>query len=246
MADSTSTPESVSVPKLWPSVENLKQHWDVNDGGYFPELIIGDNPAWKILEPSHNKGLKNQLKELLSSIGSNIPDSIKSEISIDESNGFVHIAEGAFIGPYTRFEGPCYIAPEAEIRHGAFVRANSWICYQAVLGHASEIKHSILLPNAKAPHFNYVGDSIVGGHANLGAGVILSNLRNDGREAKVKIGNKIINTQLRKFGALIGERTQIGCNSVTNPGTIIAPDCMVWPNSTLSGIYAKEGSTIKN
>ena len=246
MVDNTSTPESVSAVKLWPSANNLKEHWDTNDGGHYPELIHGDNPAWKILDPSFDKGLKNQLKNLLSSIGSNVPESISSDVSIDESKGVVHIAEGAFVGPYTRFEGPCYVAPEAEIRHGAYIRANSWICYQAVLGHASEIKHSILLPNGKAPHFNYVGDSIVGSHANLGAGVILSNLRNDGRETKVKIGNKIINTELRKFGALVGERTQIGCNSVTNPGTIIAPDCMVWPNTTLSGIHATEGSSINN
>ena len=107
------------------------------------------------------------------------------------------------------------------------------------------IKHSILLPNAKAPHFNYVGDSIVGSHANLGAGVILSNLRHDGREIKVKIKSNVISAELRKFGALIGERTQIGCNSVSNPGSIISSDCMVWPNTTISGFF-EEGSTIKN
>jgi len=240
------THESVTVAKLWPSVSNLKEHWDVNDGGYFPNLKLGEIPAWKLLDPLFEKGLKAQLNELLSSIGSHIPESIGTDVSIDESNGVVHIAEGALIGPFTRFEGPCYIAPEAEIRHGAFIRGNSWICYQAVLGHASEIKHSILLPNAKAPHFNYVGDSIVGSHANLGAGVILSNLRNDGRETKVKVKNKVINTELRKFGALVGERTQIGCNSVSNPGSIIAPDCMVWPNTTLSGLYEKNGSKIRN
>ena len=239
------TPVSITANKLWPSANNLKEHWDVSDGGYFPEIILEDMPAWKLLDPTFKDNLKNQLHELLSKIGSNIPKTISSEISIDESKGKVHIAEGAIVGPYTRFEGPCYIAPEAEIRHGAFIRPNSWICYQAVLGHASEIKHSILLPNAKAPHFNYVGDSIVGSHANLGAGVILSNLRNDGREIKVKIKNKVINAELRKFGALIGERTQIGCNSVSNPGSVISSDCMVWPNTTISGFF-EEGSTIKN
>jgi NDP-sugar pyrophosphorylase family protein len=240
------THESVTVAKLWPSVSNLKEHWDISDGGHFPNLKLGEIPAWKLLDPSYEKGLKAQLNELLSSIGSHVPKSISTDVSIDESNGVVHIADGALVGPFTRFEGPCYIAPEAEIRHGAFIRGNSWICYQAVLGHASEIKHSILLPNAKAPHFNYVGDSIVGSYANLGAGVILSNLRNDGRETKVKVKNKIINTELRKFGALVGERTQIGCNSVSNPGSIIAPDCMVWPNTTLSGLYDKNGSKIRN
>ncbi len=242
MAD---TPVSITANKLWPSASNLKEHWDVKDGGHFPDLNLENNPAWKFLDSNFKQSLKNQLDALLSSIGSNIPDTISSDISIDESKGKVHIAEGAIVGPYTRFEGPCYIAPEAEIRHGAFVRPNSWICYQAVLGHASEIKHSILLPNAKAPHFNYVGDSIVGSHANLGAGVILSNLRHDGREIKVKIKSNVISAELRKFGALIGERTQIGCNSVSNPGSIISSDCMVWPNTTISGFF-EEGSTIKN
>jgi NDP-sugar pyrophosphorylase family protein len=243
MAD---TYESVTATKLWPSAKNLKEHWNISDGGHFPDLSLGDIPAWKLLDTSFENSLKSQLNSLLSKLGSNVPESLDSDVSIDESNGIVHIAEGAFVGPFTRFEGPCYIAPEAEIRHGAYIRGNSWICYQAVLGHASEIKHSILLPNAKAPHFNYVGDSIVGSHANLGAGVILSNLRNDGRETKVKMKNELINTELRKFGALIGERTQIGCNSVSNPGTITAPDCMVWPNTTLSGLYEKKGSKIKN
>tara|TARA_B100000902_G_C27259489_1_gene889834 strand:- start:57 stop:788 length:732 start_codon:yes stop_codon:yes gene_type:complete len=243
MAD---TNDLVKATKLWPSANNLKDHWDVGDGGYFPDLTSDDLPAWKILDNSYEKSLKKQLNQLLSSIGSNIPTSLGSEISIDETNGVVHISDDAIIGPFSRFEGPCYIAPEAEVRHGAYVRSNSWICYQALLGHASEIKHSILLPNAKAPHFNYVGDSIVGSHANLGAGVILSNLRNDGRENKIKINGKIIDTKLRKFGALVGERVQLGCNSVSNPGTIISSDCMAWPNSTLSGYYEKEGSKIKN
>ena len=170
MAD---TYESVTATKLWPSAKNLKEHWNISDGGYFPDLSLGDIPAWKLLDFSFENSLKSQLNRLLSKLGSNVPESLNLDVSIDESNGIVHIAEGAFVGPYTRFEGPCYIAPEAEIRHGAYIRSNSWICYQAVLGHASEIKHSILLPNAKAPHFNYVGDSIVGSHANLGAGVIL-------------------------------------------------------------------------
>ena len=134
MADANDTVES---RKLWPSVDNLKTHWDVSDGGYFPDLISDDLPAWKILDDSNEKCLKKQLGQLLSSIGGHIPKSLGSDISIDETKGVVHISEGAIIGPFSRFEGPCYIAPEAEIRHGAFVRSNSWICYQAVLGHAT-------------------------------------------------------------------------------------------------------------
>ncbi len=243
MADASSI---ANTTKLWPSVKNLNEHWDEKDGGHLPELIPDKSPAWEILDSSKKSSLKNQLDKLLSSIGSHIPKSIGSEISIDETNGFVHISEGAEIGAFSRFEGPCYIAPEAIVRHGAYVRPYSWICYQALLGHSSEIKHSILLPNAKAPHFNYIGDSVVGSHSNLGAGVILSNLRHDGRENKIKINKIVVNTGLRKFGALVGERVQIGCNSVCNPGTIISPDCMAWPNSTLSGYYGEEGTNIRN
>ncbi|RAH15462.1 MAG: UDP-N-acetylglucosamine diphosphorylase [Methanobacteriota archaeon] len=236
----------VNAIKLWPSVEKLNEYWDERDCGYHPKLILDNLPPWAILDESSKFSLKNQLDQLLSSIGSYIPESIESEISIDETNGAVHISEGAIIGAFTRFEGPCYIGPESVIRHGAYVRQYSWICHQALLGHASEIKHSILLPNAKAPHFNYVGDSVVGSFANLGAGVILSNLRHDGKENKIRIDKTVVNTQLRKFGALVGERVQIGCNSVCNPGTIISPNCMAWPNTTLSGYYDKGGSKIRN
>ena len=107
----------------------------------------------------------------------------------------------------------------------------------ALVGHSSETKHSILLPGAKAPHFNYVGDSVLGPNVNLGAGVKLSNLRNDGGEVHVRIEGERIASGLRKFGAIIGEGSQLGCNAVTNPGVVLGPRCMVMPNTTVTGIY---------
>ena len=104
------------------------------------------------------------------------------------------------------------------------------------------------MPGAKAPHFNYVGDSILGMDVNLGAGCKLSNLRNDGRNIILrdgKTGEIIGERGLRKFGAILGERTQIGCNVVTNPGVILGPKCNVWPNVTVNGIHS-EGSAIKD
>jgi bifunctional N-acetylglucosamine-1-phosphate-uridyltransferase/glucosamine-1-phosphate-acetyltransferase GlmU-like protein len=124
-----------------------------------------------------------------------------------------------------------------QIRHGAYIRQNSWICRDAVVGHCSEVKHSILLPGAKAPHFNYVGDSILGGSVNLGAGVKLSNLRNDGGEVFTRLNGERIGTGLRKFGAILGEGCQLGCNSVTNPGVVLGPNSMVAANSTITGIH---------
>ena len=142
----------------------------------------------------------------------------------------------AIISDYVRIEGPCYIGKGAEIRHSAYLRKGSWICDGAVVGHSTEIKNSILLPNAKAPHFNYVGDSILGFNVNIGAGVKLSNVRNDKRNILISTADcDKIDTKLRKFGALIGDGCEIGCNVVSNPGTILEPNTMISPNKTLKG-----------
>ena len=195
------------------------------------EPHLPDNSIWDILNPDHENSLKNQLMELVK----------------DEEN-HIFIDETANVSDEATIEGPAYIGPEAEIRPGAYIRPFSWICDKAVVGHCSEIKHSILLPSAKAPHFNYVGDSILGTEVNLGAGCKLSNLRNDGRDIILregKTGKIIQESGLRKFGAILGERVQIGCNVVTNPGVILGPKSNVWPNVTVSGIHP-EGSIIKD
>ena len=195
------------------------------------EPYLPENDIWNILNPDYENSLKNQLIEI-----------VKDE----ENQIFIH--KTAIISDDVTIEGPAYIGSEVEIRPGAYVRPFSWICHKAVVGHCSEIKHSILLPGAKAPHFNYVGDSILGMEVNLGAGCKLSNLRNDGREIILrdgKTGEVIGESGLRKFGAILGEKTQIGCNVVTNPGVILGPKCNVWPNVTVNGIHS-EGSAIKD
>jgi len=123
------------------------------------------------------------------------------------------------------------------VRSGAYVREYSWICADAVVGHATEVKHSVLLPGAKAPHFNYVGDSILGKDVNLGAGTKLSNLRNDGGEVHLRVGGERVASGLRKFGALLGEGAALGCNSVTNPGVVLGCNSVVWPNVTVTGVH---------
>ena len=171
---------------------------------------------WTILSESPG-GLISQIIERLEGEGS-----------------FIHPT--ATIGKCVEIEGPCYIGKDAEIRHGALLRKGSWISEKAVVGHSSEVKNSILLPGAKAPHFNYVGDSIVGFGANLGAGVKISNVRNDRRSIiiKLKDGSRV-DTRLNKMGALIGDGSQLGCNVVTNPGAILEVDSMINPNETVSG-----------
>jgi len=163
-------------------------------------------------------------------------------VSIDSSMGPVHIHESATIEPSVHIIGPAYIGPCAVIRHGAYIREFSWICGGALVGHSSEVKHSVLLPGAKAPHFNYVGDSILGPDVNLGAGVKLSNLRNDSGEVHTRIDAKRVATGLRKFGAILGEGCQLGCNAVTNPGVVLGPRCMVMPNTTVTGVHSPDST----
>ena len=201
-------------------------------GLHFPD----EEPIWSMLDRTNPSGLAAQLEFLLKGLGSNLRG-LHSSITVDERKGPVHIVDGALIGPSSHIEGPAYIA--GEVRHGALVRSHSWICRGAVVGHATEIKHSLLLPGAKAPHFNYVGDSILGRDVNLGAGCKLSNLRNDGRQIRVRIDTGgFVESGLRKFGAILGEGVQIGCNAVCNPGTILGPKCNVWPNVTVTGFHS--------
>ncbi len=184
-------------------------------------IPLWENPEkpWSILS-QNEYGIENQLSRLT-----------------DSKDGVI-IHPSAKIGDNVRIEGQCYIGANAEIRHSAYLRKGSWICEGAVVGHSSEIKNSVLLPNSKAPHFNYVGDSIVGIGVNLGAGVKLSNVRNDKGDVIVRMrdGEKI-NSGLTKLGALIGDYSQIGCNVVTNPGAILAPSSMVSPNETVTGWF---------
>ncbi len=169
--------------------------------------------------------------ELLSSGDSGL---ISQMSEYSEGGSFIH--PEAIIGDFVRIEGPCYIGAKAEVRHSAFIRKGSWICEGAVVGHSTEVKNSILLPGAKAPHFNYVGDSIIGIDANLGAGAKLSNVRNDRREVFLTLSDgERFGSGLRKFGALIGDNSQLGCNVVTNPGTIMSPGSMIAPNETVGG-----------
>ena len=206
-------------------------------------ILPESQPSWTILDKSSANSLQQQMDNLVSN-HSNSRDlnTFSSSITFDQSNGPVIIEQSAIVEPSTHFIGPCYIGNEAVIRHGAYVREYSWICSTAVVGHASEVKHSILLPGAKAPHFNYVGDSILGKGVNLGAGVKLSNLRNDGTEVILRIGDDRRSSGLRKFGAILGEGCQLGCNAVTNPGTILGRNSTVWPNVTVTGVHGENSN----
>ena len=200
--------------------------------------IIPSEVPWAILNPEHSSSLKIQLSALLAELGSSFCDEIAD--SVDESSGPVHIDNSAIVDTGVKIVGPCYIGPECEVRFGAYIRPFTWACRGSVIGHSTEVKHSLFLPGAKAPHFNYVGDSIIGSGVNLGAGTKLSNLRHDGKEVIVRSDSGKMASGLRKFGALLGDGCQLGCNSVTNPGTILGRNCMVYPCACISGIHSDD------
>jgi len=224
----------------WPShafASSLFPSLTTQTSGYIPKLPI-EEPVWEIFVEDKERNLKRQIRTLESTDLDLVDrNQLPETVTFDESQGRVMIETGAVIEPSTHFIGPCFVGRGAIIRHGAYIRENAWICSSALVGHCSEVKHSILLPHSKAPHFNYVGDSILGKSVNLGAGVKLSNLRNDGSEVYLRVGESRIGSGLRKFGAILGEGCQLGCNAVTNPGTVLGINSVVWPNITVTGIH---------
>lgn len=152
-------------------------------------------------------------------------------------SGSVFVASGAVVEPGAMVQGPTILGPGTVVRHGAYVRGYCVTGANCVIGHASEVKRAILLDGAQAPHFNYVGDSILGNDVNLGAGTKISNLKNDGSSVEVDGPKGRVQTGLRKFGAVVGDRVQTGCNSVASPGTLIGPDTLVYANAVLRGCY---------
>ncbi|MEC7179112.1 MAG: DapH/DapD/GlmU-related protein, partial [Candidatus Thermoplasmatota archaeon] len=205
--------------------------------------IANDAPVWNILDSDSTDSLKQQMLKLTqANLDLIVKEKLPKTTTFDESKGPVMIEDGAVIEPSTHFIGPCFVGKNATIKHGAYIRENAWICSHALVGHCSEVKHSILLPYSKAPHFNYVGDSILGKLVNLGAGVKLSNLRNDGTEVYLTIDKSRIGSGLRKFGAILGEGCQLGCNAVTNPGTVLGINSVVWPNVTVTGVHGQSST----
>lgn len=166
----------------------------------------------------------------------------------------LYVGPGARVEPGAYLEGPAYIGPGAVVRHGAFVRENVVMLADSLLGHASEAKNSLFLPQAHAPHFNYVGDSILGQRVNLGAGTKLSNLAmvsekdaETGKRPTIKliIDGQQYDTGLAKLGAILGDDVQTGCNAVLNPGCLVGRDTLVYANTSLRKGYHPPHSIIK-
>jgi NDP-sugar pyrophosphorylase family protein len=178
------------------------------------------------------KGLSQWLAEILDELNVGDTPMVRGKVSPHAYlDGRVYIAEGASVEPSAMISGPCYIGPGSEVRHGAYIRGHVFVGEGCVVGHTTEVKGSIFLDGAKAGHFAYVGDSILGKNVNLGAGTKLANLKFNGKEIMVRHprDQSLLASGLRKFGALIGDGAQTGCNSVLDPGSVLFPGTAVLP-----------------
>lgn len=165
--------------------------------------------------------------------------------------GGVYAHAGAAVSDTAHIEPPCVIGENAEIRHGAYIRGGVLIGRGCVVGNSTELKNCILSDGVQVPHFNYVGDSILGYRAHLGAGAVISNVRADGGKVCVTFGGKRYGTDMRKLGALVGDNAEVGCNAVLNPGTVLGVGCRVYPLACVRGevpprsIYKGGGTAVK-
>lgn len=180
------------------------------------------------------------IKDLIISLGQNLPEEDYDEVS---PQVWVHKTAKVFDSAY--LGTPCIIGARTEVRHCAFIRGSALVGEDCVVGNSCELKNVILFDHVQTPHYNYVGDSILGYYSHMGAGSITSNVKSDKKLVVVHNGEEQIETGLKKFGAMLGDHVEVGCNSVLNPGTVIGRNCNVYPTSCVRGVIA-ENSIYKN
>ncbi len=185
------------------------------------ELLEGCEYPWQALA---------KIKDLILEIGRELPEDEYDQVSEN-----VWIAKDAKIYPNNYIGAPCIIGHGTEVRPGAFIRGSALVGDHCVVGNSTELKNVILFDNVQVPHYNYVGDSILGYKSHMGAGSITSNVKSDKQLVVVKCGGEKMETGLKKIGAMLGDRVEVGCNSVLNPGTVIGRDSNVYPTSCVRG-----------
>lgn len=186
------------------------------------------------------------IKDFILELGARLPKDRYEEVS-----EHVWVAKSATVAPTAFLGAPCIIGEETEVRHCAFIRGNALVGDHCVVGNSTELKNVILLGHVQVPHYNYVGDSILGVYSHMGAGSITSNVKSDktlvvviGEEGQMETGRK-------KFGAMLGDHVEVGCNSVLNPGTVVCPESNIYPTSCVRGvvpansIWKKDGNIVK-
>lgn len=163
----------------------------------------------------------------------------------EEISENVYVHKDASVAKSALIVGPTIICKGAEIRHCAYIRGSVIVGENSVIGNSTEVKNSIIFNNCQCPHYNYVGDSILGEYAHTGAGVVLSNVKSDKKNIKIKLDDEVIETGLRKFGAILGDHVEVGCNSVLCPGTLVFANSNIYPLTRVRGVI-EENKIVKD
>ncbi len=201
------------------------------------DIFEGVTYPWEVLP---------KISAFIVALGNTLPEEI-----YEKKGENIWIARSAKVNPSACINGPVIIDEEAEIRHCAFIRGNAIVGRGAVVGNSTELKNVILFNKVQVPHYNYVGDSILGYKSHMGAGSITSNVKSDKTLVVVRAGEERLETGLKKFGAMLGDNVEVGCNSVLNPGTVIGRQTNVYPTSMVRGfipadsIYKKQGEVVQ-
>ena len=199
------------------TIENLL---DLNET-IAKELFEGKTYPWEVLP---------EIGDFIVKLGSTL-----SPEEYDCLEGDIWIAKSAKVAPTASISGPAIIGKDAEVRHCAFIRGKAIVGEGAVVGNSTELKNSVLFNKVQVPHYNYVGDSILGFKSHMGAGSICSNVKSDKKLVIVKDGEEKVETGLKKFGAMLGDHVEVGCGSVLNPGTVIGRNTNIYPLSPVRG-----------
>lgn len=200
-------------------------------------LLEGLTYPWEALPKIH---------DFIIDLGESLPKDI-----YEERGDYIWVAKSAKVAPTACLNGPLIVDEDAEIRHCAFVRGNAIVGKGAVVGNSTELKNVILFNKVQVPHYNYVGDSILGFKAHMGAGSITSNVKSDKKLVVVKAPDGMIKTGMKKFGAMLGDEVEVGCGSVLNPGTVVGAHTNIYPLSSVRGfvpggsIYKKQGEVVE-
>ncbi len=186
------------------------------------KLFEGRTYPWEVLP---------EIKSFILTLGPTLPPE-----EYDHPSEGVWIAKDATVFPSAYIGSPCIIDHGAEIRHCAFIRGSAIVGKNAVVGNSVELKNVVLFDNVQTPHYNYVGDSVLGYKAHMGAGSITSNVKSDKTPVAVKIPGAPVETGMKKFGAILGDNVEVGCNSVLNPGTVVCRESNIYPTSCVRGV----------
>ena len=208
----------------------IKELYDLNET-IAAELFEGLTYPWEALP---------KIGEFIVKLGETLPTD-----KFEKRGENVWIAKSAKVFPSAYINGPAIIDEDAEIRHCAFIRGNAIVGKGAVVGNSTELKNVVLFNKVQVPHYNYVGDSILGFKAHMGAGSITSNVKSDKTLVVVKAGEEKVETGLKKFGAMLGDNVEVGCNSVLNPGTVVGRGSNIYPTSCVRGFIPAD-SIYKN